>query len=589
MPEGNGAGRPGANGDSVNVTQIDQFLIAPRNVVSNQLSGMSPMSAGLLDNAFQEMGIDVVKRIKRPRATLETMGVGQGQISDIVVANIDPARAQLLGQTAPQLAIEYNRPLDYGGLVGPSSVVRQLAPGVSISPQEIKIRVLDSSERPLAGASVTLTGDSVPVAGQTDPDGAVTLQLYTLGNAPARSLFVTVPSGYWDLYVTQPKLTDDAVNVVHLSSYTETIDGFPQSFQFGWGALRLGLNRVPPQIAGQGVKIAIIDSGADNTHPLLTHIGIGRDLSDIAAVSTWNKDLIGHGTHCAGVIAANATDGSPMRGFAPQAEIHVLKVFPGGRYDSLIQALDYCVDNGIDVVNMSLGGDQPSAMVEQTLVTAVQHGIACIVAAGNSGGPVNYPARSPNTLAVAAVGDLQEVRPNTWDSTTIRPDLAGANGLYSPTFTCYGPEIAVCAPGVAIISSVPSGGFEAESGTSMAAPHITGLAALLLAHHPYFRGPLRERGPARVTALFNMIRQLAVPVALSPERSGAGVPTLQGVVDALLPPGALGGDGANLTPAAAGPVLAGLSWNSAQPGPQQWWTYPQAGYRGPVFIPAGWF
>lgn len=168
-----------------------------------------------------------------------------------------------------------------------------------------------------------------------------------------------------------------------------------------------------------------------------------------------------------------------------------------------------CVEHQIDVVNMSLGGDpEINPVVEQSLTAAALRGIACIVAAGNSGDAVKYPASSQHAFAVAALGNLSALQPNTWDSTTVQQSFVGANGMFSPSFSCFGPQISACAQGVSIISTVPGGAYKAESGTSMAAPHITSLVALLLAHHPLFQTQFKARDIQRVAALFNMIRSI---------------------------------------------------------------------------------
>ena len=125
---------------------------------------------------------------------------------------------------------------------------------------------------------------------------------------------------------------------------------------------------------GHGIKIAIIDSGCDNTHPSLQHITSGTDVTDGDKSTGWMLDPFSQGTHCAGIIAARAARGSSMRGFAPGAEIHVFKVFPGGRLSDLIGVLDQCIEQGIDLVNLSVGADEISFLVEQKIMEARQCG-----------------------------------------------------------------------------------------------------------------------------------------------------------------------------------------------------------------------
>ena len=389
----------------VDASPTDQYLIAPRSGSTARALGVQPLSAGLMNAAVQ--GLDVVRRIQRPRATLATLGIGQGEATDIIVTNIEPERAQLMAVTAPQLSIGRNSALTYGA--GPATLrdapVLGMFPNAAVKPREINIRVLGEGDRPLEGAVVTLTGDTVPSQATTDERGEVHLDLYTLQDRPARSLFVMRPGGYWDFYLTDPTLSDAAVNTVRLKGYAETINGFPRGYQYGWGQRLMGLDHLGAGLRGEGIKVAIIDSGADNGHPLLSHLKIGRDFTN-GKPTTWSNDVVGHGSHCAGVIAARSED--QLCGFVPEAEVHVLKVFPGGRYDSLIDALDYCIDHQIDVVNMSLGGDDEiNPVVEETMVAAVNAGVACIVAAGNSGDAVKYPAsrrtrsRSPRSAASA--------------------------------------------------------------------------------------------------------------------------------------------------------------------------------------------
>ena len=180
---------------------------------------------------------------------------------------------------------------------------------------------------------------------------------------------------------------------------------------------------------------------------------------------------------------------------------------------------------GIDVVNMSLGGGEPSKIIEDRIVRAKQMGMACIIAAGNSSGPVQFPASTPHCLAVAAMGKWGEFPEDSYHSQQALDGFQGRDGYFPAKFSCFGPEIDVCAPGVGIVSSLPADGFGAWDGTSMATPHVTGLAALVLAHHPDFKGGFQNRDARRVERLFQILKETATPLQFGdPNRSGAGLP-----------------------------------------------------------------
>jgi subtilisin family serine protease len=108
------------------------------------------------------------------------------------------------------------------------------------------------------------------------------------------------------------------------------------------------------------------------------------------------------------------------------------------------------------------------------------------------------------------------------------PGLVAGN-MFSAKFTCFGPQVAIAGPGVAIISTVPGGGYAAWDGTSMATPHITGMGALLLAHHPLLRAGAAARNEQRVVQLFNLLTNAGVRYLGDPTREGAGLPDLQRV------------------------------------------------------------
>lgn len=520
-----------------------QYLIVPRRGSSASRSAIRPLSAdlmkGMMVNIRNMPGVEVVRTI-RPKKVVSTFSLGANEANEAYVVKMDRNNAELLRQTAPpHLIIEHDRFLDYGGMVRPRSAElpdATLRSTKGVQSVQIKFRILGEGDAPLSNAKVTLQGDAFAQAGVTDKKGEVTLTLHTIGEHPPRSLFVDPPKDYWDRYIIAPDISLTDLNVIRMKSLWEFQGGLPKTFNFGWGQQLMGLDQLPENLTGKGVKIAIIDSGADNGHPNLRHILSGMDMTNNGDDKTWASDVIGHGTHCAGIIAARGSDQIPFRGFAPEAEIHVFKIFPSGQYSNLIDALDECMALDIDIVNMSLGTDQISQAVEQKLEEAIHDGIACIVAAGNSGGPVQYPASSPNVLAVSAIGRLNAYPSESWDARSVVSSLVTTDGMFSPSFTCFGQQIGVTAPGVSIISTVPDNGFEPQSGTSMAAPHVTGLAAVLLAHHPAFRGPMRNRGPQRVATLFNMIKSTCSSSQLGPLRTGCGVPSLRGVAQVLSAP-----------------------------------------------------
>jgi subtilisin family serine protease len=408
--------------------------------------------------------------------------------------------------------------------------------------------VLGKDDKPLEGAEIYVYGSLMPAVGVTNSSGQATLSV--LGDTPQsiRAIHVKAKSDHWSFYQSEPVIDTSQPNIVSLKPLSDSFPDFPGRQVLGWGERIMRLDQLPQERRGQGVKIAIIDSGVATTHEDLSSITKGYDVTSKAAHDDgrdWQVDTLSHGSHCAGLIAGHSTSKMGIVGFAPAAEIHVCKIFPGAQISQLIDALEYCVEQQIDIVNLSLGIDEPSEVLEQQIARVTSLGVACIVAAGNTGGPVQYPASSPNVLAVAAIGRMGEFPPDSSHAQSVqRP---GAEGFFSPRFTCFGPEIAVCAPGVAILSSVPPNNFAAWDGTSMAASHVSGVAALVLAHHPDFAGAFKPRNAQRVARLFQILKASARPLDVGdPRRTGFGVPDVPTAITLQLgaQPVSYGGAGA---------------------------------------------
>ncbi len=227
---------------------------------------------------------------------------------------------------------------------------------------------------------------------------------------------------------------------------------------------------------GKGALVAIIDTGIDYEHPDLEP-NMDRDNRGYDFVND-NDDPMdddGHGTHVAGTVAAADRPGEyGVVGVAAEARLRAYKVLGAGgsgSLDDVIAAIERCIDDGdVDVINMSLGSDSGNELLEAACQEAEKAGIVLVAAAGNSGNPpgrgdnVAYPARYDTVIAVAAtdIGD----RRTRWSST--------------------GPDLELCAPGNNIYSTwlQDAGepiGYATRGGTSMAAPHVSGAAALAVA------------------------------------------------------------------------------------------------------------
>jgi subtilisin family serine protease len=446
----------------------------------------------------------------------------------VVVARLGARRVEALRREAgAQLLIEADQPLTCARVEPTAAALECHDPGVA-TPHgpgfSTRVTVMGGGA-PVAGAVVQLFGRIWSAGAITDDDGEAHLTLYGETPESISGLLVQARAGFWSRWLRRPALAPDDDHVVELTPLAAA--SAPADVPLGWGQRAMGLDRLPASWRGQGVRVALIDSGVASTHRQLAHVIAGIDIAG-RAEQGWRHDDTGHGTHGAGLIAARAdeaADAPAIRGFAPDAELHVCRIFPGGRLSDLIRALDYCIEQAIDVVSLGAGSAQGSQIVERRLVRAKQAGIACIAAAGNSAGRVEYPAASPHVLAVAAVGRAGSYPRDSYHATQSLDGREGAatGGLFAARFSCHGPEIDVAAPGVAVISCAPPDDVVAIDGTSAAAAHVSGLAALLLAHHAAFRGSVRSA--ARVERLFQIIKATAVPAVLGdPTRTGAGLP-----------------------------------------------------------------
>ena len=366
--------------------------------------------------------------------------------------------------------------------------------------------------------------DSAPLARAPDTVARIAVEQHAF----RRELALSIPDArvHW-----RYRLVVNGLSVSLPRSQVPTLRSLPGVRDvFAAAEYRPQLDRTPQQIgatalwgpgletAGQGMKIGIIDSGVDQSHPFFDPSGytmppgfpkgqlrfttakviVARSFPPPGARAptarlAFDADDSSHGTHVAGIAAGNAktrtAGGRVVSGVAPRAYIGNYKVFvetdsgvtPNANSPAIVAAIEGAVADGMDVINFS-GGEpeiEPSRdIVALALDAAAAAGVVSVIAAGNDyndvgAGSVSSPANSVRAITVGAVeitgnpptpmhADFSSVGPTTM-SLRLKPDVA--------------------APGVGVLSSV-SGGWAAVSGTSMAAPHVAGAAALLAQRHP---------------------------------------------------------------------------------------------------------
>lgn len=283
----------------------------------------------------------------------------------------------------------------------------------------------------------------------------------------------SVIQGLDNIYILQFATSGAAENAMHqLSNLSEIIYAEPDSYigaeaadtkipgtkSHSWGVADIGADEFIKQSLGNtavGINVAVVDSGVAN-HPFLANrLKQGFDFVDN---DDNPDDLNGHGTHVAGIIV-DCTPGLNVN-------IMPVRVLDGeGRGQMLTAGLGirYAADHGASIINLSLGG-RHSSFMDDSISYALEKNVTVVVAAGNSHGDTAHfcPAHMDNVIVVGAVD----------------------SNLRKAGFSNTGKSLDVVAPGVDIVSSVPGGGFASMSGTSMAAPHVSALAAMFRLQNP---------------------------------------------------------------------------------------------------------
>ncbi|MEG7378648.1 serine protease Isp [Bacillus subtilis] len=259
-------------------------------------------------------------------------------------------------------------------------------------------------------------------------------------------------------------------------------------------------------VKGKNVKIAVLDTGCDISHPDLKNQVIGGKnfTDDDGGKEDAISDYNGHGTHVAGTIAANDSNGG-IAGVAPEASLLIVKVLGGangsGQYEWIINGINYAVEQKADIISMSLGGPNDVPELEEAVKNAVKNGVLVVCAAGNEGDgnerteELSYPAAYNEVIAVGSVSVARELS-----------EFSNAN-----------KEIDLVAPGENIVSTLPNKKYGKLTGTSMAAPHVSGALALIKSYEEEsFQRKLSE------TEVYAQLVRRTLPLDIAKTLAGNG-------------------------------------------------------------------
>ena len=237
------------------------------------------------------------------------------------------------------------------------------------------------------------------------------------------------------------------------------------SLKYDWGIQKLNIPEAWKISQGEGIKIAILDTGVATMHPDLRDAIV--EAVDFTTEHNPN-DTFGHGTHCAGIATArSSSDG--MNGVAPKSKLYVGKVLNSegsGDFEWITQGVLWAINRKVHIISMSLGSNVPYERLHNAIIQAYNAGIIVVCAAGNDGeinneDTIGYPARYDEVIAV---GSLDE-------------------NMQRSSYSSVGDELDIMAPGENICSTYPNNRYAILSGTSMATPLISGICALILSKH----------------------------------------------------------------------------------------------------------
>jgi subtilisin len=377
--------------------------------------------------------------------------------------------------------------------------------------------VCSKTGQPIEGAKVIAITDwqrRIGSEAMSDANGFAQLDLGALPAAVDRLYIVPTQAMFWGAYAEKIALTGQlALEPVDLATVRDGL-------RYHYGELKIS------PTDGSGVKVGIIDSGI-GPHPELKIVG-GCNVVTGELRTDFLDNGLGHGTHVAGIISSrNAT----VWGLAQGAELYSYRIFPMNTEKTnnfyIIAAVIRAIDDQCEVINLSVTAETEAE--DPALRTAIEQcakeGAVLVVAAGNEGGSrLSLLARYAAScgFVVTAVG-----RQGTYPAGSIEAsDDSHVYGLdpcdFFAEFSNAGSGVSFTAPGVGILSTAPGGGYCPKSGTSMAAPAVSGVTARVISRCASFLPP--DRNETRVLQIMEAVRKTSRPMGFSFAREGDGLP-----------------------------------------------------------------
>lgn len=292
---------------------------------------------------------------------------------------------------------------------------------------------------------------------------------------------------------------------------------FPQEEMNDWGDIEIGVDAISERYDGKGVSVAILDTGVDRRHPDLS-VSAGINLVSNQDFSNFQDDY-GHGTFVAGVLACLKNQ-KGLIGVCPRIRLLAVRIgqfneqtrsFENDVVEALEKGVNWAIDNKADIINLSMEfqtiSNDSRATLEAVFQNAVNHGVLLVAATGNGGrSEAAYPASSKFVLGVGALGSTKNggllVPARIWDQ---------KGYYYVPWTSNYGKGLDVLAPGVRVPSSLPTAAganYAWGNGTSIAAPYVSGVCAILLEADKTRRSNTRMY----VEKVYKVIRESAQPL-----------------------------------------------------------------------------